>query len=296
LRRNLADFFDGHEAIILLLQAAGKWMILPLGGSMKTLSIFLLLLLFLTSQSQALTNAVAAEDAEFQAVTMIKVDARDEDGSLTSGYCNATLLSEKELVTAGHCLAHAWLLQSKNISIEIGKYKYRKDAQGNIIRIGYANIAVVQDTLAQFILPQSAQDRLRRQGYNAVLDPSEDKARIVLSKPIALADLQVTPAVLLTAAELQTVRQMGSSAQLLLVTVNPIAEISNNDTKRKALLSNYNWSGGAWIESRSNSRVEPLDSGAPLFVRINNQWKILGQVKGGAQSFFGDWDVFSLAQ
>jgi hypothetical protein len=259
---------------------------------MKTI---FLLILSLTNPALALTGSAPAEESEFQAVTLIKVDALDEDGSPCSGYCNATIVSGHELVTAGHCLAHAWLLRSKNISIEIGKYKYHQDAQGHVIRIGYATVATVVDSQAQFNLPKSAQDRLQRQGFNAVLDPSEDRARIVLSKTLPLADLQVRPAVLVTPAELQAVKQMGASAQLLAVTVNPIAAISTNDTKRKAPITSFSWTGG-WIESRSSSRVEPLDSGAPLFVKINNQWKVLGQVKGSAQSFFGDWDVYSIIQ
>jgi hypothetical protein len=74
------------------------------------------------------------------------------------------------------------------------------------------------------------------------------------------------------------------------VSINLFSEMSN-DTKRMADLNNYKWNNG-YVYSKSTSRVEEGDSGAPLFVNINGKMKIFGVVKGKASTVFDNWDVY----
>jgi hypothetical protein len=257
------------------------------------MNTFLLFILLSAPSAEALTNSTAAEEALFNAVTMIKVDARDEDGSLTVGYCNATIVTERRLVTAAHCLAHAWLLRSQNLELQIGRYKYRNDANGRPVRIGYATTQTIRDPSARFLLPASVEAKLERQGFKARIEPNEDNAMIELSLPLDLELLDIAPASLVNREEQAEVQRQGTSASFLAVTVNPVAEIASNDTRRKAALNRVSWKAGS-LESRSQSRVEPMDSGAPLFVYVRGQWKLLAVVKGLAKTFFSEWDMFSI--
>lgn len=256
------------------------------------MKLFLLFASFLLSaQSFALTNSQPAENKLFDAVTLIKLSALDNDGIPTAGYCNATIISNRQLITAAHCVSHAWILRDGNIEIQIGSYKYKQTPQGDA-RIGYFNTATLKDAHASFEIPASVERKLVRDKYRATIDPNEDHALITLSQNLDLTTLKITPIAIATPAE-KDILQRQANAQLLVVSVNPIAEIATIDTKRQALLARTSWSSG-YIESRSYSRVEPLDSGAPLFANIQGEWKIIAVVKGSAKSFFGQWDVFSL--
>ncbi|MCX7978461.1 MAG: hypothetical protein N2578_05610, partial [Bdellovibrionaceae bacterium] len=114
---------------------------------------------------------------------------------------------------------------------------------------------------------------------------------IILPVPVDLAALGIKPAEIVNEMEFIEIRK--NKARLLVVSVNPMAEISNNDTKKKAELDNWSFAQN-YITSRSTSRVQPNDSGAPVYSFVNGRWKILAVVKGRAKTLFTDWDVFTL--
>ncbi len=256
-------------------------------------AFFGLIGLLISSPSFALTNSVPAEEQEFIAVVMITLDAKDEDGGVGPGFCNATIVSDRELVTAAHCVAHAFLLNSREARVQIGVYKYVTDKQGIVRRIGYATIAQIQDHDARFLLSDKVENQLRRGGFNTTIQPEDDNARIQLSASIDLKGLKITPMVPASAAELEQMRRSPGQFPLTVVTVNPIAEISTNDTRRKATLDRVSWNRGS-IESRSSSQVEPMDSGSPVFTKWNGAWRLVAVVKGHAKAFFREWDVMSI--
>ncbi len=79
-----------------------------------------------------------------------------------------------------------------------------------------------------------------------------------------------------------------------IVTINFWVE-SSSDTKRSASLDNLKYSAAGFFTSVATSRVEEGDSGAPLLVSINGEWKLAGVVKGRGQSIFGNWDAMTAA-
>lgn len=255
--------------------------------------LFYFLTILVSGSAFAISNSTPAEEDEYIPVVLIRVEAQDDDGSRTNGLCNATFISDRTLVTAAHCLTHAQLLRSKQIQIEIGKYRYVIGKDGIKRRVGYASFATINDEEARFFLQASLEDKLRRTGFKTVIQPNEDNAKIELSRSVDLVGLGFSPVRVASPAEMDVISRDPSRYPLTVVSVNPVAEIATNDVKRKAVLNSVSWNRGGWIESRSTSQVQPLDSGAPVFVRWNGELRVVAVVKGHAKSFFKEWDVFS---
>jgi hypothetical protein len=254
---------------------------------------FILAVLFLsTFSAQALTNSTFADEPDFGTVVLLKNEALDEDGNSAPGYCVGTVISANIIVTAAHCLAQAEALGKKETAIQFGYYKYIQKPSGERVRIGYKTSHEIIDR-PQFKFLPSVTDKIRRQGTKAVIAPGEDIAHIVLSKALDLAALAIKPTPVVQMSEWNGMKNILTQYVPTVVTVNPIAEITTNDTKRKATLNNLKVLG-LNIESRSGSRVEMGDSGSPLFVRISNEWKLVAVTKGVAKGYFDNWDMFTV--
>ncbi len=249
--------------------------------------------LFLHSiQTWALTHSVYADDNSFGAVVFLRNEAVDEAGEPVPGYCNGTFIAEDLIITAAHCVAQAQALGKTETVLEIGFYKYIEKPNGEKVRIGYK--VIHQETqVPRFRFLPSVAEKIKRNGVKASILPGEDVAVIVLSKKVNLTAFNYKPVSLVQPSEWAGLQKNVLSYLPSVVTVNPLAEIATNDTKRKATLDNLKASGKN-LESKSVSRVEPGDSGSPLFVRIGNEWKLLAITKGMAKSFFGSWDMFTV--
>ncbi|MBC7539378.1 MAG: trypsin-like serine protease [Bacteriovorax sp.] len=256
----------------------------------KLISLIFSLALFCSfSNCFALTNSIVAESPEWTNVMQIKSEAPDSTGDTTPGYCNATLINHNVLITAAHCVKLAYISGMKKIDIQIGYYKYiTRKTDGKLVRIGYvAKYNLTKNVNVE--LPRSLIDKISHSGEKSTIDPTEDVALIWWNEETPeMADIQVADIV--SPAEHNSLIKNISQTTLQAVTVNPFSEMSL-DTKRIATLNNFKWSG--YVYSKSQSRVEVGDSGAPLFAKINGKFKILAVVKGKASTVFDNWDAYA---
>lgn len=249
----------------------------------------MLLKLFLSISTWALTPSSPALDPHWDSVVHIKTEARDQQNSEAPSYCNATLLSPRILITAAHCLSHAEVLKSRFIEVEVGAYKYVTRPDGQTVRIGYVK-KIRQTFRAQFFFTPELLRSLNSSGLKTKITPAHDIAIVLLESPLAV-DSQFQFATVIPAGELNSIKSRLSQYHPTVVTVNYLTEMST-DTRRFADLNAIKWDTSRHYTSRSHSRVEEGDSGAPLFIQTGSQWKLIGVVKGRAETIFSSWDVF----
>lgn len=241
------------------------------------------------SSAYALTNSQMDESPLWASVVQIKSEAPDASGESIPGYCNATFVARNILVTAAHCVKLAYTSKENLINMQTGYYKYITRPDGKVVRIGY----VKKDQFDRHVnieLPKSLADKIARRGEKATIGPDEDFAMLWWNEETPeIKDMSFVETV--TQAEHLTITKNIKSYPLKAVSINLFSEMSL-DTKRSADLNNYKWNNG-YVYSKSLARVQEGDSGAPLFVKINNQMKIFAVVKGLASTIFDNWDVYS---
>lgn len=245
--------------------------------------------LLMTTSAFALTNSTPALSDSWTNVMQIRSDAPDSQGNDAPGFCNATLIHKNVLITAAHCVKLAYISGMKKIDIEVGQYKYiTRRTDGQTVRVGYAQKYKLSKDV-HIELPIALADKIHRRGEKATIDPTEDMALLWWNEEtpefndIAVADI-VSP------SEHATILKNFSQTSLTALTVNPFSEMTL-DTKRMATLNNFKWNG--YVYSKSLSRVEEGDSGAPLFALIGGKFKIFAVVKGKASTIFENWDAYS---
>lgn len=238
----------------------------------------------------ALTNSIPEEKIEFESVVFIRNDAPDAKGEVYPAFCNATLLSKNMAITAAHCLHYAYVSGEKMVTLEKGAYKYKIMPDGSKRRIGYVpNFKINVQTEIEF--SEKLKDKFLRSKFKARIGPEEDVALFWWKDEHPELNLATFPS-LISPNEEQLIKNSISSFQLSPVSINPFSEMST-DTKRSSVLNQTKWHQLNYVESKSSSRVEEGDSGAPLFVTIKNEKKIFAVVKGKASTALGNWDVFS---
>ncbi|MFS4460230.1 trypsin-like serine protease [Bdellovibrio sp. HCB2-146] len=240
----------------------------------------------------ALSNAVPAVESQFDSTVFYSVTQYDESAKEEGlGFCNGQLISPRVMVTAAHCVAHAFVLKKPTLEIQLGEYLYR-DRNGEIVRIGYA-YKKKEIIDADFYFITSLKNKLISQGLRTRLGPNDDIAVVVFKR-----DLEVKPEMqfpqVVTQAELKGLLPRLMQYRPQVVTVNPFEEIRTNDTRRRALLDKVSFNSGGHLESKSIARLAPGDSGGPLFIQIGDQLKLAAVVKGRAETIFSNWDVYGL--
>lgn len=246
------------------------------------------LLLYLAMQVQALSFSQPAVDDHWNSIVQITTDGLDSEQERVNSYCVATFLNPKVLVTAAHCVHHASLLKSNLVKIDLGRYEYRTRPDGTVFRLGYVNYftSVVK---AQFYFNSGLTKKIQNNKWKTKILPDEDLALIVLEEPFQQELKFLNP---LTDLEIRSIKKNVLTYTPTIITINFIEEMSL-DTKRAATLNDIKSASARSWSSKSQSRVQPGDSGAPLLIRTGQEWKLIGVVKGQAKTVFSDWDVFA---
>lgn len=250
-----------------------------------------LLLIFISSIASALTNSQREEHSLFQSVVFIKAMDVDPQGEESTAYCNATLLSPDLLITAAHCVKGNVAIAKFQVVIEVGNYKYAPNKDGGVRRVGYVPYLSQTSSYRAYFLPSLAQ-KIARQGVRTAVGPAEDLAVLELAQPLSLA-VDFPFVKLISQANMQGLVDRVLQYRPTVVSINPFEEMSM-DTKRSAQLNalSKTWSG--YWESKSTARVQPGDSGAPLFVNIGGDWVLAGITKGRGETVFSNWDVYGI--
>lgn len=245
--------------------------------------LFFISIILLSLKSFALTNSQPAEDSVWQSVSFIRTESFDENGELVPGYCNATLINSKVLISAAHCVYDSIKANKYEIQVQLGEYIYINRPSGERVRIGYKT-KLTHLSRAQFITYSDSKP-----------GPAGDFALIILDQELTLPSDFPFAQVVSHKESLGIVSRVNNYWPTI-VSVNPFAEISTSDSKRFATLNDISQSWRGYFESNSSSRVSPGDSGAPLFIRTGKSWKLMGIVKGRADSFFSNWDVIGILE
>ena len=240
-------------------------------------SIFYTLTFLFFSIANALNPGTPATAKGWESVTLISAEGPDDSGDLVKGYCNATLIDRKTMITAAHCFVQSTVLTGAPIGIEVGQYKFiEKD--GQLINLGYR--------MTQKFSVSGKVNFLS--GVNPNGKTVRPELDIVVVKLNSELDL---PADFIFAKVWnKSLPNLNSNLNVTIVSVNPFETISHMNTKLYAGLNSIRQNGYV-IESRSTSRVAQGDSGAGVFATLDGQTYLIGVVKGAASSIIGSWDV-----
>ncbi len=235
---------------------------------------------FSFSFAWALSPSTPAESRFYNSVVFISVPAVDVDGSDVTGYCNATLINRTSLVTAAHCVVNSKLSLGQPLMIEVGEYKYKQTPSGPL-RVGYVSTLKHKSLVTLQLRPGVDVNR------PSVISPEDDFAVITLKNQIPLPQDFSFPQIWKKSVS------NAETTQAFVVSINPLENMQNTDTRRGAVLNQIDFRGYS-AHSTSAARVQEGDSGAPLFATIGAQIYLVGVVKGRAETYFSNYDVFSV--
>ena len=242
------------------------------------------IILLLSFNSYALSNSVAAEDKGWESNVLLSIPAFDDTNDKVTGFCNATLIDSSTLISAAHCFVRSEVLTGVKFKIQVGEYRYIV-RDGVKIKIGYKHM-ISHETSAKIRFLAGVNPN----GTGTVV-PELDIVVVKLDAPINLpTDFAYAPLWNTTLPQLTA-----ATAKMTIVSINFMETITHNDTKQMAVLNKFS-QGRINIESTSNSRVAPGDSGAPVFAVINGKTYLIGVVKGTVQTFGSVRDIFVTLQ
>lgn len=241
---------------------------------------FYLLCLIFPLNLWGLSPSLIAKDPAWDSIAWISIEARIENDS-TTAFCNATWLTHNLLITAAHCVSHAYILRNSDIVIELGSYQKHNFK-------GFAFIKRIE-TKAKFIFLPSLQNRLNQNRFKTKIHPAEDLALILLEKNFNFPFIKL--AKLLPLNYFNSIKNDPLDYWPTVVSINLFETLSHTDSRQMAKLDAIHWS--SYFKSQSITRIAEGDSGAPLFFRVGTEWYIGGVVKGRGENFIKNWDAFT---
>lgn len=246
-----------------------------------------LFICFLASATYALSPSTPALEDKYNTVISIKNYAPDQEGNDAPAFCVATLISPTELITAAHCVKDLYFHPELKLTIDIGHYKYVTRPNGQTVRVGYLQDEHFESHV-KIKFPQSLMRKIPSAKKKVNIGPDEDIALIKLPNPLEIKR-EISFAKIVGPKHKSSLKNYKFSP----VTINFIEEMST-DTRRVATLDKTSINGN-YIKSTSLSRVAPGDSGAPVFIELDQQLYLAAVVKGRATTLFSNWDVYTLA-
>lgn len=249
--------------------------------------ILIFSLLFFFQSTYALNPSLPALEDKYNTVVSIRNYAPDQDGNDAPAFCVATLVSASELITAAHCVKDLYFHPDLKLTIDIGYYKYVTRPNGQTVRVGYLQDERFEKNVS-IRFPQSLMRKIPNAKKKVNIGPDEDIALIRLSSP-----LEMKREIFFSKIMGSKMKGQYKNFQLNPVTINFIEEMSS-DTRRVATLDKVTINSNHF-KSTSQSRVAPGDSGAPVFMELDQQLYLSAVVKGRATTVFSNWDVYTLA-
>ncbi len=248
----------------------------------------ILILVSLSATSHALSNSAPALDDNYNVMASIRNYAPDHKGDDAPAFCVGTLINDHEMITAAHCVKDLYFHPELTMQIDLGFYKYVTKPTGERVRIGhYQDMSFQRKVRIHF--PESLKRKIAISKKKVNIGPDEDVALIEFTQ---LELKREIPNVSIVSDNFMNELRINSKKYSLTATTINFTEEMSSDTRRMAILNQITINNGH-IKSTSSSRVQPGDSGAPVFYSNNLDLQLIAVVKGMAKTVFSNWDVYS---
>lgn len=236
----------------------------------------------LSSNAWAITKSQPAYHADNNFNVWMKIEGTAK-GESFSGLCNGSLIEKDLIITSAHCLSGSTQNEA-GVTVQFGEY--RTLTGKNTFSLFYPEVDVIKSKKIHFL---KSIDQKARQGKYVgpgAVGAYLDMALIELERPVDQTKIRVTPVKYVSAQEHATILSQPHKYFYVVLSTNLVTTMST-DYRRYVEMTGINFKNVInraytipMYNSLSPSAVEEGDSGAPVLVNIDNQWKLFALVKG----------------